>query len=92
MCISIYIGNETEIETLGQLRALVGNDSIKFWDAENASEPGDEEDNYCLCNVDIDATMRRAGYDVKWPHHRMSCEVKRQSDFADSKARGGASE
>lgn len=82
MCVSIYTSKDTEIDTLGQLRSLVGDDAVTFWEdctSEIYADRSrwDEGNDWCLCQVDIDETMKKAGYSVKWPDHRMHCDVSR---------------
>jgi len=77
MCVTIW-NNGKEIQNFGELKELVGDAQVIFDD--EALRIGDlegdtREDEWCLCGVDIEATMKRAGYDVKMDESFMYYDV-----------------
>lgn len=72
MCSTLYIDAEQRIiHKTSELAALVGRENI-LWGAEDDNDPPTPEPEYfandslsfCLCPVDVEATMKRAGYAV----------------------------
>ncbi len=72
MCSELHVrGENLWIEQARELAALVGRDNI-LWLAEVDNDPPVLEPDhfagddlvFCLCPIDIDATMSRAGYTV----------------------------
>lgn len=67
MCQSVYVVGANEVDNIGQLRALVGEGALVYF-ATDVSEEG-KADRFCLCGVDIPATLVDAGFKVwKEPH------------------------
>lgn len=71
MCCNVYIENRTGIYQARQLAELIGRENILWCAADDndppTPEPVDMAGNdlaWCLCPVDIEATMERAGYAV----------------------------
>ena len=57
MCTAIYVDNKL-CETLGELTEALGGEPVL--------EQGEEQDpEFCLCSVDIDATAKKYAYSWK---------------------------
>lgn len=59
MCQSLWINN-VEIDTVGALKKIMPN--LILCDMYKSLSP--EDDNYCLCPVDLVATANSYGFDV----------------------------
>lgn len=57
MCVEIIIGDET-LDTVRKLTDAIGCDPV--W-SEGCSRSS-EQDDYCLCGVDVDATAKKSGF------------------------------
>jgi hypothetical protein len=74
MCVEIYLtGSVEEIGSIGQLKSLISPHPI-IWYPGHRDDSRNEE--YCLCGIDLDATMEQAGYRIYWPDHRMHCKAE----------------
>lgn len=69
MCVSVYY-QETELETFGELKALLGESRVVI-NNEDGVYIDDYEDRFCLCAVDLDASAVAAGLTTYWPEHRL---------------------
>lgn len=66
MCQSIYLEDDgREIGTVGELAALVEGKQNIFDTPDVGISVMETEDRFCLCGVDIERTMRHAGYAVR---------------------------
>lgn len=62
MCTTVLIGDR-RIETVGEMRAILGRDVIV---GEGYGAGWVPDDNNCLCCLDMKATAEAAGYVVDW--------------------------
>jgi hypothetical protein len=62
MCLTVFMPNNEEIETCGELIRILGGTLVK-----NSIYPDDVEirKGDCLCPIDIEATAKKFGYECK---------------------------
>ena len=59
MCTQLFFPTR-EVETVGQLRELIGDEPIAVAYAESLT------DDECLCSVDVESTLKRHGFSFRW--------------------------